>query len=276
MQHGKGAGASGLLWLAALLAWAGTVQAGVIIESTSARSGPGKVMIDGDRARIDSGDAGTYMLLDLESQKVLAVNVGERFAMDLTSPLPRPSRHAEMSASSVRPPDVRLERSGAGPAVAGFATTRYRVMVDDTHCRDELLASGPLDDPGIRRFVSTMAAASSNEQRMILMLLTDEDRVCDAADDLVDDHYPELGIPMRTVGPDGEVLHQIDRIRLDAEVPGEALELPADIPVLTRAQIRERDSAPDPEALRRRRQHILQRMRELEREARPENGDEQP
>lgn len=269
----------GYLFAAALafstLAGPGLARAGVVIESSSADSGAGRVMIAGDKARIESGDGHTYMLLDLGRRQVLVVNTREGYAMDLTSPLPRHSRHAELATSGGKQPDVRLEPSGAGPSIAGFPTTRYRVMVDDTHCRDEFLAAGPLEERAIRRFITTMAAASSNEQRMFLILLTDEGRECEAAEDLVDDHYADLGIPMRSVTVDGELLHEITRIRFDATPPADALELPDDIPVLTRSQVRERhQGAPDPEALQQRRRHIMERMRELQRNAHPDDEGE--
>lgn len=262
-----------ILAAAVMLAGAGPACAGILIESDSASGGARTVMIDDDKARIDTDGEDRYMLLDLESQKVLVVNGREHFAMDVTSPLPRLSRHAELATAGAKRPEVRLERVGAGPFLVGFPTTHYRVMVNDAHCRDEFLATEPLDAPGIRRFIATLAAASNNEQRMMLMLLTDEGRACEAAEDLVDDHYAKLGMPMRAVGLDGQILHQITRIRFDATSSPDALTLPPNTPVLTRTQVSERIDGASGRQTPQPRRHTIE---ELQQEIGPQANGDQP
>ncbi len=222
-----------------------TARGDIVIEGTDAGGGNNRVTIGADMARIDGADDNLYMLLDLATRRVLAVNVHDGFAMDLATPRPQRSEHVRSAAGDISEPRVQFEDAGAGPKIAGYPTRHYRVMVEDTHCRDEYLASAPLDEPGIRGFIELMAAGSEDRDHRILTLLTEPERLCDVADDLIDDHYPRLGIPLRSTDRDGRTNHEIVNIRLDAPPQPALLALPAGYPVLTRAQVFERTDSGD-------------------------------
>lgn len=253
------------LWYCVLAgaACAATARGDILIEGTNATGQASRVTIGAGMARIDGPDPALYMLLDLSSRRVLAVNARDGFAMDLASPRPRHSEHAQTAAGGIAEPRVRLEEAGAGPDIAGYPTRHYRVMIGDTHCRDEYLASAPLDQADIRRFVELMAAASEDRDHRVLTLLTEPERLCEVADDLIDDHYPRLGIPLRSTDRDGRVTHEITQIRLDAPTRPALLELPGDYPVLTRAQVLERAPGGDPDVADRARR-IHERIEEIE------------
>lgn len=241
-------------------------QGDIVIEGADAAGRTSRVTIGADMARIDGQNADLYMLLDLAARRVLAVNAHDGFAMDLASPRPQRSEHARTTAGGITEPQVRLEDAGAGPAIAGYPTRRYRIMVEGMHCRDEYLATAPLAESGIRRFIELMAAASEDRDHRILTLLTEPDRLCDIADDLIDDHYPELGIPLRSTDRDGRTTHEIVRIRLDAPAQAALLALPADYPVLTRAEVLERMDGGDLDAaeVAERQRRIQERIEEIE------------
>jgi hypothetical protein len=241
-------------------------RADIVIEGSAAGGGTSRVVIGTDKARIDTADANVHTLIDLTTRRTLAVYMRDGFAMDLGSPRQQRSEHARMAATGVAVPEVRLEDTGAGPEIAGYATRRYRVMVNDVHCGDEFLASAPLAEPAIRSFVEIMAAVSDDQDNRVLTLLTEPDRLCEVTDDLVDDQYPRLGIPLRNLDRDGRTTHEITRIRLDAPAQPALFELPADFPVLTRAQVLERmgDSDLDAAAVAEKQRRIQERMEEIE------------
>jgi hypothetical protein len=254
------------LYPAAALAACAAAHGDIVIESADADGRTSRVTIGADKARIDGADAEVHMLLDLATHRILAVNAREHYAMDLASPRQQRSEHAQTAAAGLAPPEVRLEDAGAGPDIAGYTTRRYRVMVDDRHCHDEFLAAAPLAEAGIRRFIEVMAAASDDRDNRVLTQLTEPERLCEVSDDLVDDHYPQLGIPLRRVARDGTVTHEITRIRLDAPAQPALLELPTEYPVLTRAQVNERmvDSDQDAAAVAERQRRIQDRIEAIE------------
>ncbi|MCC6302457.1 MAG: hypothetical protein IT489_06625 [Gammaproteobacteria bacterium] len=245
---------------------AATARGDIVIEGRDAAGQASRVTIGADAARIDGPDAGLYMLLDLSSQRVLAVDVRDGFAMDLASPRPQRSEHAQTAAGGIAEPHVRLDDAGAGPDIAGYPTRRYRILVEDTYCRDEYLARAPLEAPGIRRFIELMAAASEDRDHRVLTLLTAPERLCEVADDLIDDHYPRLGLPLRSTDRDGGTIHDITHIRLDAPTRPALLELPGNYPVLTRAQVLERAGGGKPDAaeVADRARRIQERIEEIE------------
>lgn len=254
------------LYPVAALAICTAAYGDIVIEGTDAAGRASRVTIGPDKARIDSANAEMHLLLDLTTRRILMVNVRERFALDLSSPPPPRSEHARAAAAGLAPPEVALADSGAGPEIAGYPTRRYRILVDGVHCHDEYLASAPLAEPGIRRFIEIMAAASDDQDNRVLTQITEPERLCEVSDDLVDDHYPRLGIPLRNVALDGTLTHQITGIRLDAPAQAMLLELPAEYPVLTRAQVIERmgDSDLDVAAVAEKQRRIQDRIEETE------------
>ncbi len=213
--------------------------AGITIESTSADGSTGRVLISGDLARVETGRQNFWLLLDLGAGTILAVNDVDRIAMDMRSPIPRRIEHDSM-ATEAPPLMIRLEQHQDGPEIAGFKTVHYRVMVNDVHCYDEFLAPGALKDSGIRGFVAAMSEGSDNEPQRVLIQLTAPDRICEAADDLIDDHYPVAGIPMRTLDAKGDLVQEITRIAFEQTHAPALFRLPDGYPVLTRTEVMER------------------------------------
>lgn len=239
----------------------------VTIESRGADGTNGRVLISGDMARVETGRRDFWLLLDLAAGSILAVNDADRIAMDMKSPIPRRIEHGDMTAN-VPPLDVRLEKRGDGPEIAGFRTVHYRVTVDGAHCYDEYLAPAALDDAGVRRFVAAMSAGSDNAPQRMLIQLTAPERICEAADDLIDDHYPRAGIPMRTLDARGRLVQEIARIALDHSHDAALFHLPDGYPVLTRAEVMERMIGDELDF-----DDLQQRLEELERRMRAAEAD---
>jgi hypothetical protein len=254
------------LWLPILAAFLSPAAiAGVTIESSSADGTPGRVLISGDLARVETGRQDFWLLLDLAAGTILAVNDADRIAMDMRSPIPQRVEHGNM-AIEVPPLRVRLEHRRDGPEIAGFRTVHYKVMVDDMHCYDEFLAPDALKDDGIRRFVAAMSEGSDNAPQRMLIQLTAPDRICEAADDLIDDHYTVAGIPMRTLDADGRLVQEITRISFGQAHAPALFRLPDGYPVLTRAEVMERmiHDELDLDELQKRLEEIERRMRAAE------------
>lgn len=243
---------------------ASAVHADVLIESLGADDRPARVLISDDMARIDRSGSDVYMLLDLERRQAFAIDDAERYAMDMQSPMPKRPEHGELNLAQVPPPMIRFERGGAGPTIAGYATVHYRVTVGGQHCFDEYLAPAALDVPAIRRFIGTMSASTHDEERRVLIQLTNPERLCEAAEDLIDDHYPRLGIPLRTLDAERRVIHRVIRIDLDVEHDPALMRVPADYKVLTRGDVVARTApAVDEADIQERQRRIEQHMQNL-------------
>lgn len=214
-------------------------QAGIRITGHEGNDNQSIVAIEGDMARIDNSTQDGFILIDMTKEKIYAVSNREKQVVDLTSPAPEPSAHAEQAIEKVGMPQVVMQPMGAGPVVSGYPTAHYRVMVNDTVCYDEYLAMAPLDNAALMRFVRTMARASRTEKNDFLSIAMDESNLCKVADNLVDDQYPTLGIPMQTVGTDRQVTHQINAIDENVAFDGDFFRWPESYPVYTRRQLQD-------------------------------------
>lgn len=232
--RGFGQGAIAVLFM---LPWAS--QAGIRITGHEGNDNQSVVAIEGDMARIDNSTQDGFILIDMSKEKIYAVSTREKQVVDLTSPAPEPSAHAEQAIEKVGVPQVVMQPMGAGPIVSGYPTAHYRVMVNDTVCYDEYLALDPLDDATLMRFVRTMARASRTEKNDFLSIAMDEKNLCKVADNLVDDQYPTLGIPMQTVGTDQKVTHQITSIDDNVVFDGDFFRWPVSYSVYTRRQLQD-------------------------------------
>lgn len=255
------------LTLALSIPWA--ASADIVIESHGADGKPARVLIADSAARIERDGQGVHLLIEFGNGRVLAVDDAGRYAMDMRSPMPPRPEHGELDPAAVPIPEVRIEPHGDGPTIAGLATRHFRVLVDGRHCYDEYLAPAALEHAPVRRFLEAMAAVSRNDERRILLQLTDPERICEAAEDLIDDHYAELGVPMRTIDADARVVHEVARVDLRAAHDPDLFSLPEDYDILTRQQVMERSlQQQDGSSIEQRRQRIERHMREYQGEVR--------
>ena len=206
--------------IAIISAWVffSNANAAVLIESEDEDKKKARVLIDGNRARIDSGALGGYMLLNLEKEKVYAINHEERVILDLSSPIVTHSAHKSETAAL---PKIEIKAQGKGPKIAGYATKKYRVFMNGLHCFDEYLAPSLLKNKEIKRFVQILAKTTQAQENNAIGLPFDEQTPCDSAPELADDYYEKYGIPLRTVDGTGLISHQITSINTKASfLPG--------------------------------------------------------
>jgi len=223
------------------------IYGATVIESIDDDGKTGKVTIDNDRARIDSGALGGYILVNLSTATIYAVDHQERAILDLRSPLlsasPDNSQHVDKPH---RQPSVTFKKIGKGPVISGYETVRYRVSIDGMHCFDEYLSEQLLTAPGVKRFTEVMGEATRADTESGMGLPFDPEAPCESADNLADDYYPKFGIPMKTVASNGLTTHKITRVITDFNPPVGTFTSPPAYRQMTRAELVERAAASIP------------------------------
>ncbi|MBI5451727.1 MAG: hypothetical protein HY940_10270 [Gammaproteobacteria bacterium] len=216
----------------------GTLLADTLIESVDQHGAVSRILISQTYARIDGADNGGYTLINFPLQQLFAINHAERVVLDLNSPPPSyPLPEGDTPPAAPPLPRIDVVAQGPGPSIIGHATTRYRVTADAIHCFDEYQSLSAIRNDDIRRLLGAVATASQPYQPVVLGAPIEKLPPCEAAKQLVDNYYLELGIPLRTVAPDGKVLHRITAIR---EVDGFAagtFNFPAGYPQMTRQEL---------------------------------------
>lgn len=229
------------------LFYAISIYGATLIESIDDDGKTGKVTIDNDRARIDSGSLGGYILVNLSEATIYAIDHQERAILDLRSPLLSSSSANDHVDKPPTRPSVVFKKIGKGPVISGYQTLRYRVSVDGMHCFDEYLSEQLLNIPGVRRFAEVLGEASGANTESGMGAPFDPEAPCESADDLADDYYPKFGIPMKTVASNGITTHKITRVITDFKPPVGTFSSPPAYRRMTRAELVERSGARIPE-----------------------------
>ena len=211
-----------------------TAHSVILIESVNDEGKIGRVLIDEGRARIDAGTLGGYMLINLDDGSAYAINHGERAILDLHSPLVSTHPH---NASTDKPPPITFKKQGKGPVIAGYQTIRYRVSVDGMHCFDEYLSEKLITYPHVKRFVEVIGESTGADSKTGMGVPFDPEAPCESADELADDYYHKLGIPMRTVDSNGLVSHEIKRVDTKMEAPAGTFTSPSGYKTVTREEL---------------------------------------
>lgn len=213
------------------------VQAGTLIESIDENGLKGRISIEQNHARIDGKELVGYLLVQMNTGQVFAVNHQERVVLDLNTPPPvYPLAEGQTPEPPPPLPKVTMTLVGKGATVAGYATQHYRVRANGEHCFDELLAKKPLENQAIKKFIATVAAATNPQHPVVLGAPVTKIPACDAAEEMVDDRYAELGIPMRTLNIANNVTHEITTIKPQRFNAG-TFNFPANYPQLTRQEM---------------------------------------
>lgn len=224
-----------------------SIYGATVIESIDDDGKTGKVTIDNDRARIDSGVLGGYILVNLDEATIYAIDHKERAILDLRSPLLSSGPHKDHVDKSAAQPSVTFKKIGKGPVISGYQTVRYQVNVDGMHCFDEYLSEQLLGEPGVRRFAEVLGEATGSDAESGMGIPFDPEAPCESADDLADDYYPKFGIPMKTVASNGLTTHEITRVITDFKPPVGTFTSPPAYQRMTRAELAERAAARIPE-----------------------------
>jgi len=202
-----------------------------MLEGRDDAGGLTVIKIEGQQARIETGDDSGYMLIHMHAQKVYSVSREDRMVLDVSSPPP-----SAQDTPAGAPPKPTVTEVGPGPVIAGYPTVQYRVKAGASRCFDDYLAPKALQNEEIKRFAQAMAAWTA---RLHGAGTADEDE-CDAASDALNERYPRLGIPMRTVDAAGTVVHEITRIQTGNTFPSSLFELPQGYPVITQEELMKR------------------------------------
>ena len=214
--------------------------AGILIESTDNEGNHVSIRIGNGMARIESGDLQGYMLMNMSKERIYVVSTEEHAVVDLSlSPDNGASPHGSRTGKLDRQHAVFIDQ-GEGPKIAGYATMHYRVMMGDTHCFDEYLSRGAVDNPEIHRFIEIMAKQSQAEENEGMTEYFASDNPCEAEEEVMDGQYLSLGIPLRTLDNHGVAVHEVTHIQDDATFPDGTFEFPEGYPVMTRAEIMQR------------------------------------
>ena len=204
------------------------LSAATLIESMAAEGGGQRMWVEGSRMRSEGGEGSEYALVDLETRKMYVVSPEQGQVLDMSGAFQTPLGQGAEPAL----PDVDVARQGSGPEIAGYETEHYVISAGGGRCGEVFTSKKALADTGMGEMITMMG--DLNSAMSMSMDQTSADP-CDLADDVVD--YREIGLPLKTLGADGQQEELVTRIELGAEVPPGGFDVPSAYPVTDFAQM---------------------------------------
>lgn len=195
----------------------------VSLVETGREEGQDTTYVDGHRVLISGYEEASRMIMDLEKKKAYLVNSKNKSAMDLSEA----TWKALKEAGDRQPPpkvDARLEKVGAGPEIAGYATTHYVIYVDGGKCAEKWTSTEALEDSGFDEIWAAhgdfLSAASIDADA----------HPCEVAEYQVfrDDRY---GMALKEIDHNCET-NEVLRIERDVDVDRSLFEIPPDYQIV--------------------------------------------
>lgn len=208
--------AKGLRRLAALglCAFSTSGLAATLIEFRDGEGETSRIWIEGNVARMEDSEQPGYTLFDLDTGKFRAIDTSTKQVVDLDF-----GDDTDEGAGGAASADIALEDKGAGPIIAGYPTRRYVLTGDGEVCGTYFLSKKALAESGMRSMAEGLRKNAAPAD--------DADAACDQAESYVVAQYGKLGIPLRELDMEGELVDEVTRIDPKAKTPAGGFAVPS-------------------------------------------------
>ncbi len=146
-----------------------------------------------------------FVIVDIKEQKQFMVDHLEKMVIDVSQGLATttPSTPTTPNATQSKT-NIKLTKVGNGPEIAGFKSEKYEITANDTLCSQEFLSTEPFKYPEITRLLDVMALLDTPDIGNMELYTP-----CEQAELTLEQQYKTLGIPLRSLTPDGQVLSEV-------------------------------------------------------------------
>ncbi|MBI1891369.1 MAG: hypothetical protein HYS18_12035 [Burkholderiales bacterium] len=206
-----------------------TANAATVIEM---ESGPARIKsvmtVENGKARLQS-ELANYSLIDPGAGQYLYVSQERKQVVKMSdSPPVDLDRRVSVPTSN----KTKLVRKGAGPKIAGYSTQLYQLFTNGALCLNTYLSREAMMRGQLKEFHSAFYRMQK-KQKQDAQAAGAEISPCDDAQEVLMARYPELGLAMRTVDPNGQVRQEVVSIKTDVVVDNNYFQAPLGFKQLT-------------------------------------------
>ncbi|MEY3218665.1 MAG: hypothetical protein RIT27_22 [Pseudomonadota bacterium] len=228
--------------------FAASAQSAVVIETTTSNqqgSQKQKVIIDSTHARIEaSPDLQQFMLISFADKKSYMINMKQKQAIDMTPPSAPPAdflKHLQQQPpQNVPEAKVELVKKGNGPEIAGYPTTHYQIIANDTVCSNEFLAEKALQHPQIKVFADYMQSMKAERKKVMGDFIPKAADPCMQAAEKLSEQVMKLGLSMRSTDQENNVRQEVLSLKTEEKVEENTFKLPDGFEIMTPQQMLQR------------------------------------
>ncbi len=178
------------------------------------------IWIGKSMARMGTGEAGKYLLIQLNGPHIYHVDEAQRTIFEI-------DRNAMPKEPHGGGLDSRLAKQGEGPEIAGFATDHYRLTVAETRCGDIFVSREAFEISGIKPvYRATLDMAQQAKTMMASFGSIRDADVCENADELFIEDLENYGMLMRSLDKNGNLETEITAINEDVTIDPGTFDLP--------------------------------------------------
>ncbi len=178
-------------------------------------------LTNGKMARINTRGNDGYMLVNFGDYTIYSITPETKQVINITNSLP--------SISGIEPPRIHLsiKAEGAGPAIAGYNTKKYRLTANGEYCGSVFASRQALKGTSIESMFDTMKTLADNHRRSLGGFAA-VIPVCQMARMDLAEKLAQIGAPMRTLDKEGRIESEITMILKNAAVEAHNYSLPSD------------------------------------------------
>lgn len=196
-----------------------TVTAATLIEIDSNEGGRTQVLTDGSKARINTSQDQSYVLIDYEKQSMHVVLPKQKQIMDMSGDMPS---MAGKPSSDIK---VDVVPIGKGPDIAGYSTKKFTLKANGKNCGTIYGSTDAMKLSGIAQLHQTMKKFEE-KQRASMGSFADMKDPCERAKMSLSSQADVIGMPMLDIDKNGKKDNEVIRIDTNASLPAGAFNLP--------------------------------------------------
>jgi hypothetical protein len=206
------------------------LQAASLVELQD-QNGRSRIYAEGDKGRIESDRDASYLIVN--GTRIYSVMPSERMVLDMSDAMP-----SVAPADSDTRVQTNVEEEGAGPTIAGYATRQYRYTANGKPCGTLYSSKAAMRDAGVQHMMMILHQMSERAMGAMGQFAGAKDP-CDLADRQLTKHVGEMGMPLRSVNPQGQVENEVLRIEKRTKLPANAFSVPGSYRVQSMAQMQQ-------------------------------------
>ena len=167
----------------------------------------------------DSQDP-TYVVIDYQKGLFSMVDPKRQQVMQVTT-----KDFAGIGSSANSKVRIDLQKAGSGPKIAGYATQKFTLGANGTHCSTIFGSQAVLKKKGIQRLMDTMNQFQQQTQKMFGGFRGTMD-ICTQANLQMADTYKTTGAPLRILDKNGQLESQVVSIETNKNLPPDFYNIP--------------------------------------------------
>lgn len=207
-----------------------------MIESRDDNNETTTMLIDGNKARIETSGNDGYLVMDVATKSLKMVINEFQAILDMSDIFTQPPAHTTTAEGNFI--DTYTESKGLGPKIAGYETEEYEIFANDKYCGSAFVSIRAVQDTGLRKFAGIFQNLSGHiEKKMSGLSIPLQQPVCEIAFQKLTDKIQTIGFPLRTTNQSKQLTSEVIQINTRSKLPANAFNIPAHYKTTTASEM---------------------------------------